>query len=267
MKRLGLALLAITAIASTSARSAHADEPAPEPRPFGTRGQLLVDVDRLLPLIGYTSQRLEVVTPDVTTSTTDRGVSFALFVGSEPSLSAMHTVPRLAADYVIAPNVTVGTALVLAAGIGGSRKEVRQATGEPATVRDTDRDTPTLVGFAPRAGYIVPLGQIGASRFSFWARGGFAYYSIRARREAVSNTGVTSTASVTDSLLSIDLDPEVVWMPLPHVMVHGGLLCNVPVVGTHDTSFEQAAIEKSRSDDLAVFHFGVSLGAGFWFDL
>ena len=42
---------------------------------------------------------------------------------------------------------------------------------------------------------------------------------------------------------------------------------NVPITGAHETSFEQGVESKDRSDDLTIFHFGLSAGLGAWFDL
>lgn len=41
----------------------------------------------------------------------------------------MHTVPRLAVDYAVVDHLTVGTALPLAFGLGGSHSEDRTQNG------------------------------------------------------------------------------------------------------------------------------------------
>jgi len=110
---------------------------------------------------------------------------------------------------------------------------------------------------------VVPLGR----NLTFWPRAGLAFYSVKSQREVTNNIGVTSSSTVTDTMFSLDLDPQVVWTPLPHVLVHAGPLATIPITGAHETSFAQAGEVKDRSDDLTVFHFGISAGLGVWFDL
>lgn len=254
--------LACVAIAST----AWADEAAPErgPARFGQRGgQVIVTADRLVPLFGYTSQSVESTDGDTLTKTTDTGLSLAFLVGREPSLGAMHTVPRLAIDVTPTERLTIGTSFVLAFGLAGTHLEERTPKNEPATKRENDNPGATILGFAPRVGYVLPI----AKNLSFWPRLGFAFYSVSVERQVTSNTGVTSSATDTDTVFSLDLDPQLVWTPFPNVLAFAGPLTNVPLSGTHETSFAQGSTEKDRSDDLTVFHLGLQAGLGVWFDL
>lgn len=251
--------LCLTMASLFVATAGHADEDAR----FGAKGQVIVTADRLLPLFGYTSQSIEATDSDTITRTTDTGVSLAFLVGREPSLGAIHTVPRLAVDVTPIPRLTLGTSLVFAFGVAGTHLEERTPKNEPATKRENDNPGATILGFAPRVGYVLPLGK----RFAFWPRVGLAFYSVSEQREATSNLGVTSSATVTDTTFSLDLDPQFVWSPLPNVIAFAGPLADIPLTGTHETSFAQGSTEKDRSDDLTVFHFGIHAGLGFWFDL
>lgn len=236
---------------------------AEEPPHLGARGQLLVTADRLVPLVGYTTQSITATDGDITTKTTDSGASFAFLVGREPQLGSMHTVPRVAVDVTVLPRLTIGTAFAAAFGIDGTHIEERSPRVGQRTVRENVSPGGTLLGFAPRVGYVVPLGR----QLAFWPRVGIAFYSVRSQREVTSNLGVTSSSTVTDTTFSLDLDPQIVWTPLPHVLVHVGPLANLPFTGAHETSFAQGSEVKDRSDDLTIFHFGVSAGLGVWFDL
>jgi len=236
---------------------------AEEPPRFGERGQLVVTADRLVPLLGYTSQSITASDGDITTKTTDSGASIAFLVGREPQLAAMHTVPRVAADVTVLRRLTVGAALVLAFGLDGTHTEERTPRVGPRTVRENTAPGATLLGFAPRVGYVVNLGR----QLAFWPRVGIAFHSVKSEREVTNNVGVTSSATVTDTTFSLDLDPQLVWTPLPHVLVHAGPLANLPITGAHETSFAQGADVKDRSDELTIFHFGLSAGLGVWFDL
>jgi hypothetical protein len=249
------------ALLALSERAALADEAGP-PR-FGDRGQLILSADRLLPLASYTRQSVTATQGDTTTTVTDSGTSIALFVGHEPSLGAVHTFPRLAIDFTVLNHLTLGTSVVFAFGLGGAHVEERAGSGAPRTTRETESPRSTLVGFAPRLGYVVQLG----SSFALWPRAGFGFYSMSSKTEEASNQGVTSTSRVTDTVFSLDLDPQLVWLPLPHVLVYAGPLLNVPLNGSHETSFSQASDTKTRSDDLSVLHVGLSAGLGAWFDL
>lgn len=232
------------------------------PTRFGERGQLIVTADRLLPVVGYTSQSVTVTDGDTTTTTTDRGVSFAFLLGREPGLGAMHTAPRVAVDYTFLRAFTVGTAFAFGFGLDGAHTEERTPKAGSRTVRENTLPGATVLGFAPRLGHVWAIRR----DLLFWPRAGIAFYSVKSQREQTSHLGVTSTAAVTDTVFSLDLDPQLVWTPLPHVLVHAGPLANVPLTGAHETSFAQGAEIKERSDDLGIFHFGVSVGLGVWLD-
>lgn len=248
-----------------AARPAAADESFEPPAPtlFGERGQLVLSADRLLPLVSYTSQSITATQGDVTTRTTDDGASVALFVGREPTLGAVHTVPRLAADVTVTRRLTLGTSIAFAFGLSGDHTEERTPTAGPTTTRESRGPRSTLIGFAPRFGYVIPIG----SKLAFWPRAGLGFYSVSSKSEETSNLGVTATTRITDTLFSLDLDPQLVWLPIPHVLVTAGPLVDVPLDGAHDTSFSQAGEAKDRTDDLSIVHVGLHASLGVWFDL
>lgn len=260
MNRVVLGVLVLAAAAATSAQALGEEAPA---RRFGDRRQLIITADRLMPILSYTTQSITANGGDTTTTTTDSGASFAFMVGREPGLGTIHTVPRIAADFTFFRRMTFGLSFTLAFGLEGSHTEEREAKGSPATTRENAIPGATLLGFAPRAGYIIPL----SDKLAFWPRAGIAFYSMKSQREQTSNLGVTSSATVTDTLFSFDLDAQLAWTPLRQVIVHAGPLANLPLSGAHSTAFAQGAELKDRSDDLTVFHFGVSVGLGAWLDL
>lgn len=255
-------LLAVLA----GSRAATAQETAPPVRSvgsFGDRGQLVLTADRLIPLVSYTSQTVTSMDGAGTSRVTDSGASMAFFVGREPSLGAVHTLPRLALDFSVANHVTVGTSLAIAFGLGGRHVEERTPNGEPQTTRDNSAPGTTILGFAPRIGYVLTLGP----RVALWGRAGFAFYSVKSSVEQTTNLGVTSTATQTDTIFSLDLDPQLVWSPFEHVILHVGPLVDIPLTGSHATAFSQGSDSKDRSDDLSIFHVGLSAGLGVYFDL
>lgn len=253
---------AATALALLAgSRPAAAQEVVP-PR-FADRGQLILTADRLLPLASYTTQTVTSTEGATTTKVTDSGASFAFFVGREPSLGAVHTIPRLAFDFTVMNRVTVGTSFAFAFGLPGRHTEERSPAGGPQTTRDNRAPGTTILGFAPRFGYVLPLGP----RVAVWGRAGFGFYSVKSQVEQTTNLGVTTAATQTDTIFSLDLDPQLVWLPLEHVLLHVGPLVNVPLTGSHATAFSQGSDSKDRSDDLTIFHVGLSAGLGVWFDL
>lgn len=257
MRRTTPAALALfTVVFATS--SARAESAAR----FGERGQLVITADRLVPVLGYTTQSITVVQGDTTTKVTDSGASLAFFVGREPGLGAIHTVPRVAADFTVLPRLTIGGSFVVALGIDGARTEERRPSGGQATRRENDRPGSTVLGFAPRVGYVVHL----ADTLAFWPRAGLAFYSLSSERAETNNVGVSSAATVTDTVFSLDLDPQLVWTPLPHVLFHAGPIASLPLTGSHATAFVQGADAQERSDALTIFHFGISAGLGVWLD-
>ena len=257
MKPRLLALALVTALATT------ANAWGQSAVRLGERGQLIVTADRFLPVFGYTVQAITVTEGDSKTTTTDSGASMAFTVGREPSFGVAHALPRLAVDYTFQKRFTLGGSFALALGIDGTRVAEHVPAVGHTTVRENTRPGTTIVGFAPRLGYVFPLGK----SFAFWPRAGFAFYSISSAREETSLEGHTTTASQTDTLFSLDFDPQFVWSPLAHVLVHAGPIANVPLAGSHETAFEQGTNKKERSDDMTVFHLGISAGLGMWFDL
>lgn len=233
---------------------------AEEPRRFGSPSQLVFSVDRLLPVVSYSYVAIESSTETVSTTTSDSGVSIA-FVGREPSLGVLHTVPRLAADFSVGGGVTIGTGIALAFGLGGEHVERRASEGTPEVTRSNDAPKTTILGVAPRAGYVVALGR----DLYLWPRVGIGFYSSTTTSEASSSSSV-ARSSTTDTLFSLDLEAQLVWSPLSHLLVHVGPLVDVPLVGTHATEFSQAGITQERSDDLRVFHIGASAGIGLFLD-
>ena len=229
---------------------------------FGKQGQLFVTADRLMPLVSYTTQSVTMSQGATETKISDRGASFAFFVGREPGLASMHTVPRLAVDYAVVDHLTVGTALPLAFGLGGSHSEDRTQNGG-TTSRKHNSPEMTVLGFAPRVGYVLPL----SPRFAFWPRAGVAFYSMRTKTEQSNEASAISTTVDTDTLFSLDLDPQVVWSPIDGLFVHAGGIANLPISGAHSTEFSQAASSSTRTDDLSVFRVGLSAGIGGWLAL
>ena len=243
MRRACLSVLVVApALAAfAAAGSARADEPSR----FGDRRQIVLTADRLMPLFGWSSQTITANDGAVTTETTDRGASFAFFVGKEPGLGIIHTVPRVALDFAVWRHFTLGASFIAAFGLANAHVEERSVPGEPHTTRETSPAAATLFGFAPRIGYVIPFGE----HLALWGRVGFAFYSVSSSTDQKSNAGITTASKETDTVFSLDLDPQLVWSPAAHFLVHLGPLVDVPLGGTHETAFNQTGVSQTRSDD------------------
>jgi hypothetical protein len=238
---------------------------AQDAKGFGSKGQLIVSADRLFPLFSYTSVSVTETNNNVTTTTTDHGSSLVLLFGSEPGIGAVnpHTIPRAAVDFTVIDRLTLGGDVVLGFGLGGSHKV---ETNNNGTTRSFSNDAPTetVIGFGPRVGYILPLTDI----LAFWPRGGVSFYSVHTRTVVTDNQGNTQhTDTDTDTIFSLDLDPQLAIVPIPHFFFHAGPLINIPIGGSHKIERTTGNTTESTSDDLSIFHFGLSVGLGGWFDL
>jgi len=253
---LAMVLGAAAALFASAPRSAAAQEA----NGLGEKGQLILSVDRLMPLLSYSSQSETSTTQGLTVKTSDSGTSAALLFGSEPTLGVVHTIPRIAFDFTIINHLTVGGSLAVAFGLGGKR-EVDAGNGTP--IRKTDTPSRTVFGFAPRVGYIIPLSHT----IAFWPRLGFALYTVSSKSDDVNNQNVVTTTTNTDTLFSLDLDPQFTWAPIPHFFFHAGPLLNIPVSGSRSVETATGPGSITTKSDLSVFHIGLSAGLGGWFDL
>jgi len=232
---------------------------AQEANGLGAKHQLILSVDRLIPVLSYTSQTVTATVGNQAFKTTDSGTSMAIFLGREPSLGVVHTVPRIAFDFAIIKHLTIGGALAFAVGLGGSHSEDLP----DGTSRKTDAGKTSVVGFAPRVGYVIPLGDL----FAFWPRAGIAYYSVSTSIPSVGQNNAPVTTTNSDTVFSLDLDPQFAWVPVQHFFVHFGPLLNIPVGGSRTVEVATGPTTRTTNNDLSVFHFGLSAGLGGWFDL
>ncbi|MBX3187030.1 MAG: hypothetical protein KF819_08450 [Labilithrix sp.] len=232
---------------------------------FGQKGGLILSVDRLMPFLSFSSVTSTEVRGGNTVKTSDAGASMVLLLGREPTLGAVHTIPRLALDYAVIDHLTIGGSFALGLGLSASRKvSTTPNAGGNTTVQDSDQPRTTIVGFAPRVGYVIPIGRV----FGFWPRLGFALYSVSTSEDIVNNVGdVVRNDSTSDVSFSLDLDPQLLWVPTRHFFVHFGPVLNLPLTGSRSRTETTGNTASEFNADLSVFHFGISAGLGTWFDL
>lgn len=249
------ALATFLGIAAAACVSAPDTARAQEAQGLGEKHQLILSVDRLMPVLSYTSQTVTSTQGGARLRSTDSGTSMAVLLGREPSLGVVHTLPRIAFDFTVVQSLTLGGSFAFAIGLGSTHEDDFGNN----TSRKSDGSKTTVVGFAPRVGYILPLGHV----LAFWPRAGFAFYSVSTKTPVVTGANVT-TRTDSDTMFSIDLDPQLVWTPVQHFFINFGPLLNIPVGGSRST---ENAAGGTTNNDLSVFHLGISAGLGGWFDL
>jgi hypothetical protein len=128
--------------------------------------------------------------------------------------SNLHMRPRLALDFAPFEGATVGGSMGFTVG----RQAVLTEFGP------LERPPVTHLSLSPRAGYGLNLG----SKLTLWLRGGATYF--HQRQEFEGETLLTTTFA--DSGLSVDLEPTLLFSPVPHVGLTAGLLANLPLWGS-----------------------------------
>lgn len=231
---------------------------------FGEKHQLILSADRLVPVFSFTSASLTRPRGNATETVTDSGSSFALLVGDEPTVGNVQTVPRVAFDFTIIDRLTLGGSFVLAFGLSRTQSsEIVPNQGGPTTTSERDAPKATLVGFAPRVGYIIPLGSVVA----FWPRAGFAFYSRSQSEDVVNQGNVVGKDTDSVTTFSLDLDPQFAFVPIEHFFFTLGPIVNIPLTGSVNHEEVRGAQTSNTSFDHSIFHLGVNAAIGGWFNL
>jgi hypothetical protein len=257
----GFAFLVGATVAASSSSAEAADT-----RGFGEKYQLILSADRLVPAFSYTSASSTTLGPnniELTRSESGAGMSLLLGRNIESFMVNPHTMPRVAFDFTIIPRLTLGAAIAFGFGLGGSTRDESVSPGNVVVARESDAPTATVVGLAPRVGYIIPL----TSLIAFWPRAGFAFYSVSLDRDVIEDNAVVGSSSATDTHFSLDLDPQFVFVPVEHFFFHVGPLANIPLSGTRSVETTEGPRTDRTSNDISLFHFGISAGIGGWLSL
>ena len=242
----GVLLTGGTALAQTNASTGTS---------FGEQGEFILGVDRLVPLLAYQSDKTSSTANGTTSSTSDSRSSidflqnpFGVYSGGVgPNL---YDMPRIALDYVILPNLTIGGNVILGFSLGGTH-ETQTSMGSMTTTKDTSEPSYTLFGIAPRVGYI----------FAFWPRAGFSFYSFKSTTPKLDMNGnTTETDSTTYTQLALDVEGMFVWTPLPHFGVTGGPILDIPVTGSANSDATIQAMTTSSSASFSSWHLGAGVG-------
>ena len=233
---------------------------------FGEKGQLILSADRLVPLFGYSHQSVDAGNNNNqsnSSNTSEISLLFSHAAGTSPLLLDVHAVPRIAADFTVINNLTLGLGVGFLFGLGGSNKNTTQ-NGATTVTTKVDAPTGTMLGLAPRIGYIIPFGE----HVAFWPRAGFAFYSANSTTKTTNaQTNVTASDEVTNTAFSLDLDPQLVLIPTEHFFITLGPTLNIPLTGTLSDSRTVGANTIETSQDSSLLHFGINASIGGWVNL
>ncbi|MDF2696291.1 MAG: hypothetical protein K0S65_4674, partial [Labilithrix sp.] len=174
----------------------------------------------------------------------------------------VHTIPRAAFDITIIPRLTLGAAIAFGFGLGGTNTSENVGNNGKTTV-ERDAPTTTAIGLAPRVGYILPLSDL----FAFWPRVGMGIYSVSGSSEFTQPNGTITTNKMTDTLVSLDLDPQFAIVPVEHFFILAGPTVNIPLTGSRSISSTTGSTTTERSDDISVFNLGLNVGIGGWLNI
>lgn len=235
---------------------------------FAEKGQLYISADRLVPLFSYTTSSITRTQNNTELTTSESGTGISLLFGRNLAggdgrtvVTDVHAIPRVAFDVAIIDHLTVGAALAFGFGLGGTYEE-EQLNGATITTRKADLPTASAIGFAPRVGYVLPLTDM----FAFWPRAGIGFYSVSTGFEQV-NGVVVDNIKQTDTIFSLDLDPQFALVPFEHFFLHAGPVVNIPISGSRSLTTTRGATTTEVTFDASLFHLGLSAGMGLYFDV
>jgi hypothetical protein len=229
---------------------------------FGQRGEFIISADRLVPFLAFSHESA--------TEQTGPGQTKVVTTQSQSSLSLLYsftadandlfyTVPRVGFDYVVVPNLTIGGDLVLFFTLGGSTGGETDFTNGTSTTTSVTAPKNTLFGIAPRVGYIFALNNT----FSFWLRGGLSFYTLSQKTTENANAngnGVDVTTTNSVHQFSLDLDPQFVITPIPHLGFTAGITADLPFAGGHSSETDTGSTSQTFSASASVLYLGVTLG-------
>jgi hypothetical protein len=168
---------------------------------LGRSGAFIVTLRRLFPPLAYSLELKD-------GAITDDAVSY----GSGGTRASPYRYPRLGIDACLTRHVTIGTDLF----------------GSVTLARPNEEPVITLLGLAPRVGFIVPLGDLVA----FWPSIG---PEITMRWETVrTGEGRTSVETLSRRVeIGADVDAQIVVTPLAHFGILVGFSFDLPLVGRY----------------------------------
>ena len=241
MRSFAIAFILAAATAASAQPAA-----APASSPLGEKGTWILAVERAMPLLAYTRESTDGNNASQTTSET----SLSFFSYGVPSDIA-YTIPRVALDYAVAPNITVGGSIFAFLDASDSTTTTLGTASNTA-----DNPKASAFGIAVRVGYVLPLGP----KMALWPRGGLSFYD-----ESISNPGGGGGNTTTSNgfhQFALDLEGNFAFTLAPHLFIMLGPVIDIPLTGSVSTTTSTPTGSTTTSTDNSQFHFGITGGLG-----
>lgn len=163
----------------------------------------------------------------------------------------VYLIPRVGIDFTVIDGLTIGGNLGYTHTSGSRENNNGNVT--------TTIDQGTLSGFlfAPRVGYVLPLGNV----VGLWLRGGVTYYNVGS--SSPPNNNGTDIDTVTLSGLALNLDPQFVITPVEHFFFTAGLAVDLPMTGSYENKNVNGSVTTTTTIDHYKFtNIGLTFGLG-----
>jgi hypothetical protein len=189
--------------------------------------------------------------PPGTTGTTQTDtMSFTTVAILGNTAATASSLPRLALDYFISPNISVGGSFVFTTASLSSDSE----TDINGAVNETESDIGSSSAFvlAPRVGYALGL----SDSFGLWARGGITLVRTGTSVVTLQDMGETQTADTSSLLFDLTLEPMFFFRVNKHFLLEGGPFLDFGLFGNRNTT--SGPMEDDRSARLT--SYGLTFG-------
>jgi hypothetical protein len=203
---------------------------APAAVPFGAAHQLIISVDRAFG-VSFWSEKFSL--PDGS-STKQSGTAINLLNGSDNDVDGPAATPRVAFDFAVVRNITVG------AFFGYSHRSSSSQSTDAAGTQGASLSNPGLSSMllGLRGGYALALTDM----FTVWPRAGFTYY-----------TGHVAGGHSIKGVL-VNVEPTLVVTPVSHLGFTLGVVADLPLSG----SLKEVTTGTSYTNK--VMNFGLAVG-------
>jgi len=198
---------------------------------------MILSADRLFGLSFWSAKQES----DAGISDKASGTAINLVWGDNQDVT-LYSIPRFAFDYMIVQNVSVGGSFGFI-----HRSASDELSGGNASI---SHDLPSRNGFtfAPRAGYVLGL----SPTFALWLRAGITYFT-----DTVKQTEGSITTKTSANGISLDLEPQLVILPVPHLGLTLGPVADIGLGGKFKQEITGAATVEYSSN---VSNYGLVFG-------
>ncbi len=183
---------------------------------FASKGQMIIGAERLFGLY-WTSRYWE--NEDSKAEATSSGLSFQLLWNANRRID--NQIPRLAFDYAVINNLTIGGSLGLA-----------YSSGETENDPGNDVDEPSLLHLllAPRVGYAIMFND----SFGIWPRAGFSLMYWSEEQEANNGNDVKTS----EWTLGMTIEGMLVYSPATHFAFTFGPTIDLGITGNQEQDIQ-----------------------------